>query len=70
MQKTLIITATLVLSLVVLDSLLPPDRLETTVYGSSVRADDGHALIYDIPDSGGGIASCDVALATTPEPGL
>lgn len=63
MQKALTITATLVLTIVVQDHLLPPDRLETTVYGRSASADAGHALIYDIPDSGGGIASCDVSPA-------
>jgi hypothetical protein len=64
MQKALTIAATLVLTIVVLDHLLPPDRLETTVYGSSLHADTGPALIYDIPDSGGGIASCAVSPAT------
>jgi hypothetical protein len=64
MKKALTIAATLVLTIVVLDRLLPPDRLETTVYGSSVSADTRHTLIYDIPDSGGGIASCDVSPAT------
>lgn len=64
MKKALTIAATLVLTIVVLDRLLPPDRLETTVYRRNASADAGHALIYDIPDSGGGIASCAVSPAT------
>ena len=60
MRKFLIFAATLALVLMLLDRLLPPDRMDTTVHSNTFTAASGGEVIYNLPLSGGGIESCSV----------
>lgn len=61
MRKFVVFVAALALVLTLLDRLLPPDSLETSVYRSTFDAASGGEIIYNLPLSGGGIASCTVS---------
>ncbi len=61
MHKFLTFVATLALALTLLDRLLPPDRMDTTVHIGTFTAASGGEIVYNVPLTGGGIASCDVS---------
>ena len=56
--------ATLALALALLDRFLPPDRMDTTAYTSTFSATSGGEIVYGVPLTGGGVASCSVSEGT------
>jgi len=50
-----------VATLLLLDYFLPPDRMDTTTYTSTFSATSGGVIVYGLPLTGGGMASCNVS---------
>ncbi|MES2948010.1 MAG: hypothetical protein V4858_05645 [Pseudomonadota bacterium] len=61
MKTFLAFVAPLMAAIVLLDCFLPPDKMDTSVYSSTVTAASGSEIVYNVPLSGGASETCKVS---------